>query len=85
VAVSHGYAHVFDFGGAVQVGGLKIQRGDLIHADLHGVQTIPAAIADKVPAAAQDILEKRKLLINFCKSPDFALAKLRQKVKEIES
>jgi 4-hydroxy-4-methyl-2-oxoglutarate aldolase len=85
VAVSHAYAHLFDFGGTVEIGGLKIERGDLIHADLHGVQTIPAAIADKVPAAAQDILEKRKLLINLCKSPDFTLAKLRQKVKEIES
>jgi 4-hydroxy-4-methyl-2-oxoglutarate aldolase len=85
VAVSHAYAHVFEFGGRVEIGGLKIERGDLIHADLHGVQTIPAAIADKLPAAAQDILEKRKLLINLCKSPDFTLARLRQKVKEIES
>ena len=85
VAVSHAYAHFFDFGGPVRVGGLEVRRGDLIHADLHGVQTIPASIATKIPAAAQDILQKRKLLMDFCESPNFSLETLRRKVKEIES
>ncbi|MGC1490894.1 MAG: RraA family protein, partial [Candidatus Acidiferrum sp.] len=39
VSVSHAYAHVFDFGCPVEIGGLKIQPGDLIHGDRHGVQT----------------------------------------------
>lgn len=72
VCVSHAYAHLFDFGGAVEVGGLEINPGDLIHADLHGVQTIPREIAEKVPAKAREILEYRKRIIETCKSPDFS-------------
>jgi regulator of RNase E activity RraA len=85
VSVSHAYAHVFDFGGPVSVAGLEVRRGDLVHADLHGAQTIPASIATKIPAAAQHILQNRKLLIDFCESPNFSLETLQQKVKKIES
>ncbi len=66
VSVSHAYAHIFDFGGTVDVGGLKIQPGDLIHGDRHGVQTVPLEIAEKVPAAAHEILHRRQQLIGLC-------------------
>src|SRR5262249_33718535 len=52
VSVSHAYAHIFDFGGTVKVGGLKVSPGDLIHADRHGVQTIPVEIAAQIPSTA---------------------------------
>jgi 4-hydroxy-4-methyl-2-oxoglutarate aldolase len=85
IAVSHAYAHVFDFGGTVQVGGLQVHRGDLVHADLHGVQTIPESIAAKVPVVAGEILKKRQILMDLCDSPEFTLEKLQRKVREIES
>src|SRR5271154_5934140 len=73
VSVSHAYAHVFDFGGTVEVGHLKVSPGDLIHADRHGVLTIPAETAEKIPHAAQEIQEKRKSLIELCGAPDFSV------------
>jgi regulator of RNase E activity RraA len=84
VAVSHAYAHVFDFGSAVQVGGLKISPGELVQGDLHGVQTIPLEIADRVPAKAREILKRRKRLIDLCQSDDFSLEKLQQVMKHEE-
>lgn len=84
VAVSHAYAHVFDFGSPVRVGGLKISPGELVQGDLHGVQTIPLEIADKVPAKARDILKRRKRLIDLCRSDDFSLEKLQQVMKHEE-
>jgi 4-hydroxy-4-methyl-2-oxoglutarate aldolase len=84
VGVSHAYAHVFDFGSAVHVGGLKISPGDLVQGDLHGVQTIPLEIADRVPAKARDILKRRKRLIDLCHSDDFTLEKLQQMMKQEE-
>lgn len=77
VAVSHAFAHVFDFGGTAQVGGLKINPGDLIHADLHGVQTIPLEIAGALPEKAEEILKRRDYFIGFCRSASFSLEKLR--------
>jgi regulator of RNase E activity RraA len=84
VSVSHAYAHVFDFGGTVDVGHLKVNPGDLIHADRHGVQTIPAEIAGQIPLAAQEIQEKRNRLIDLCRSEDFSVEKLRQAIREIK-
>ena len=84
VAVSHAYAHVFDFGGKVRVGGLDVVPGDLIQGDLHGVQTIPLEIADKVPAAAREILKRRKRLVDLCRSPDFSVKKLEEIMKQEE-
>jgi 4-hydroxy-4-methyl-2-oxoglutarate aldolase len=84
VAVSHAYAHVFDFGGKVRVGGLDIAPGDLIQGDLHGVQTIPLEIADKVPAAAREILKRRKRLVDFCRSNDFSVENLQELMKQEE-
>jgi 4-hydroxy-4-methyl-2-oxoglutarate aldolase len=84
VAVSHAYAHVFDFGSPVRIGGLKISPGELVQGDLHGVQTIPPEVADRVPAKARDILNRRKRLIDLCQSDDFSLEKLQQVMKHEE-
>lgn len=85
VSVSHAYAHVFDFAGTVEIAGLSVQPGDLIQADQHGVQTIPRAIAPRVPAKALEIVQQRKQLIEFCRSDSFSIAKLRERLKELES
>ncbi len=82
VSVSHAYAHVFDFGCPVELGGLKIQPGDLIHGDRHGVQTIPWEIAEKIPEAAHEILHRRQELIGLCRASDFSLEKLREAIQE---
>jgi 4-hydroxy-4-methyl-2-oxoglutarate aldolase len=81
VSVSHAYAHVFDFGGTVEVGGLKVQPGDLIHGDCHGVQTIPLEIADKVLAVAREIQQRRQDLVGLRRSSGFTLEKLRQAIR----
>lgn len=81
VSVSHAYAHIFDFGCSVELGGLKIQPGDLIHGDQHGVQTIPKQIANKIPAAADAILHRRQRLIGLCRAPDFSISKLHEAIQ----
>ena len=83
VSVSHAYAHVFDFGGTVKVGGLEVRPGDLVHADRHGVQTIPLDIAAQVPAAAERILKRRQYFIGLCRSGAFSVEKLRGAMQEV--
>ncbi|SRR5579884_70760 len=82
VSVSHAYSHVIDFGGPVQIDGLTIEPGDLIHGDCHGVQKIPIQIAGEIPAVARKILERRDELIRLCKSADFSLDKLREALRK---
>lgn len=84
VAVSHAYAHIFDFGGTVKVGGLEIHPGELIQGDRHGVQTIPLEIASKVPSAAREIVLRRHHLVGLCRSGEFSIDKLRKAIQEPE-
>lgn len=77
VSVSHAYVHVTEFGGPVTLGRLKIESGDLLHGDRHGIQSVPLTIADKIPAVAAKIVAKEQALIALCRSSDFSLANLR--------
>ena len=85
ISVSHAYAHIVEFGTPVEIGGLKIQSGDLLHGDLHGIQTIPFDIAERIPAAAAQIAAREKTLVDLCQSKDFSIEKLRAAVKENRS
>src|SRR5579884_461893 len=80
VAVSHAYVHIVEFGTSVEIAGLRISSGDLIHGDLHGIQNIPLDIATRIPEAAARIRETEAALIALCQSPDFSLEKLRAAV-----
>jgi len=75
-SVSHAYAHIVDFGAPVEIGGLIISPGDLLHGDCHGVQSIPPAIAEDLPNAVNAVLDREAELLRFCRSADFSLEKL---------
>jgi 4-hydroxy-4-methyl-2-oxoglutarate aldolase len=78
VSVSHAYAHVFDFGGTVNVARMNINPGDLLHADRHGVLSVPAEIADRIPPVAAELAERRHQIVDLCRSSDFSIEKLRE-------
>jgi 4-hydroxy-4-methyl-2-oxoglutarate aldolase len=78
VMVSHAYVYMVDFGTPVTIGGLEIRTGDLIHADMHGVQVIPEAIAREIPGAAEKIIAKERTIISLCQSPSFELDALKR-------
>jgi 4-hydroxy-4-methyl-2-oxoglutarate aldolase len=80
LSVSHAFAHVFDFGGSVEVGHMQVRPGDLLHGDRHGVQTIPIEIAQKIPAVAQRMNGEEREIIELCQSAGFTLEKLRSNV-----
>ncbi len=81
VAVSHSYAHIVDFGEPVEIGGLKIHPGDLVHGDRHGVHTIPLEIAHEIPRVAAHVLAEERDLIELCRDPGFTIEKLAAKLR----
>jgi 4-hydroxy-4-methyl-2-oxoglutarate aldolase len=85
VAVSHAYAHIVEFGDAVEIGGLKIRSGDLVHGDRHGIQTIPLSIAAKVPDKAAEIERTEQDLIQLCRSASFTIQSLALKLERTAS
>ena len=79
VSVSHAYVHMVDFGLPVwvKVGGLWVKPGDLIHADQHGVVTIPPECAEKLPDAVARVEADERKIIALCQSTEFTAEKLK--------
>lgn len=85
VSVSHAYAHVVDFGDPVELGGLRIAPGDLLHGDLHGVQSIPLEIAERVPAVAAQLQHTEEELFRLCECKDFSIDLLEAKINAVDT
>jgi 4-hydroxy-4-methyl-2-oxoglutarate aldolase len=83
VAVSHAYAHIFDFGSVVKVGGLRVRPGDLLHGDRHGLLSVPKQIAPEIPAVAAKLQEAEQRVIDFCRSREFSVEKLPQVLRQL--
>ncbi len=75
-SVSHAYVHLVAYGTPVEIGGLTVYPGDLLHGDEHGVCLIPLEIADRVADAARQVLEREQPIHELCTSPDFTIDKL---------
>jgi 4-hydroxy-4-methyl-2-oxoglutarate aldolase len=80
-ALSHSYAHIVKVGTPVEIGGLKVNPGDLLHGDPHGILSIPLEIAGDIPLVAARIADKERALIGLCRAPDFSPEKMRALVR----
>lgn len=62
VGPSHAHGHVVDFGGQVNVAGMTVDDGDIVHADRHGAVVVPREVVTQLPAAV-DLLTRREAVI----------------------
>ena len=76
IAPSHAYVHIVDFGSEVNVHGMTVNDGDLIHADRHGAVIIPHAVAKEVPKQLDLMLRREKLILDVARAPGATAAKL---------
>ena len=83
VAASHAYANIFEIGAVISVGGMEVRPGDLCHGDRHGVLTVQAEIAAKVPGVAARLQRTEQEIIDFCRSKDFSVPKLSKVMKTL--
>lgn len=78
--VSHGTFNIVDIGIPVEISGVRIQPGDLIHGDANGVTTIPLEVADKVYSECQKVREREIGLRDYAHSRAFSLEGLRARL-----
>ena len=83
ISVSHAYAHIVEFGEPVEIGGLKIRPGELLHGDVHGVHLVPLSIAARVPEMADRILDVEQNLMRYCRSSQFSLHGLGEQIERM--
>lgn len=84
VLVSHAYAHIFDVGATVHIGGMEVRPGALLHGDRHGVLNVPFEIAPAIPDVAVALKESEQSVIEFCRSNSFSIEKLSELIKTMK-
>ena len=71
LVVAHGQPSIYDVGATVNVDGMEVRPGDLLHGDENGITVIPAEIADQVAAQALAHREMEQERLREILGPDF--------------
>ena len=70
VVASHGYFRTVDIHVPVQVGGVVVAPGELIHGDLNGVTTIPLDIAAELADVGGEFVAAEGLILEAVRGDD---------------
>jgi regulator of RNase E activity RraA len=76
VGPSHAFVHVREVGTPVNVFGMTVHEGDLVHADRHGALVIPAEVIPGLKAAIEKLLATEQLILGPAREPGFNFEKL---------
>lgn len=68
ILISHAYVHMVEAGTAVDICGMMVRPGDLLHADCHGAIVIPHEIAGELAAACERAVDAENALLEPCRS-----------------
>jgi regulator of RNase E activity RraA len=75
--VGHSYLRFVTLDAPVNVGGLAVRPGDLLHGDDQGVTIIPREVPlEELVAKTREFLHSEKTIIDYCKTPGFSLSQL---------
>jgi len=75
--VSHANFKVVRVGVPIQILGLEIKSGDLLHGDENGLMKIPAAALEGIEKAVEQVRVRERRLMEFMRGPDFSVEKLK--------
>lgn len=71
IGPSHGFVHVREIATTVNIFGLSVSDGDLIHADCHGAVVIPAGYKPALGAAIAKLLDTEKIVLSAARAKGF--------------
>ena len=78
IGPSHGFVHIKEIGCSVSIFSLKINDGDLVHADRHGAVVIPKDVMDVLEASIHKLLKTEQLILMPTKQDDFDIEKFEE-------
>ncbi len=81
IGPSHAWVSPAGWGEPVDVHGMTVRHGDLIHADRHGAVVIPHDVAAKIPEAVELLVRKEKVILDVARASDFSIDRLRAALK----
>lgn len=85
VGPSHGYVHCVEIGTPVNIFGMRVAQGDLIHADRHGALVIPPDILSDLKSAIETVFAREEIVLGPAREPGFDIAKLEEAWAKFEA
>lgn len=76
IGPSHAFVHVRELATPVEVMGITVNTGDLVHADRHGALVIPPEVLGDLEHAINTLLDSEHLILGPAREPDFNIEKL---------
>jgi regulator of RNase E activity RraA len=78
VGPSHANGHIVDFGSEVNIVGMAVNHGDIIHADCHGAVVVPLDAVKKIPAAVDLLVRREAVILEVARADGFNIDKLKK-------
>ena len=75
--VSHASFRIVRVGVPIQILGVELKPGDLLHGDENGLLRIPAAALGGIEQAVERVRARERRLMDFMRSPEFSVEKLK--------
>ena len=77
IAPSHAFVRLLDFGVPVNVHGMAVDSGDLIHADQHGAVVVPVGTVEPMMEALPKLAEREAAIIATARDPAMTVERLK--------
>jgi len=81
ISPSHAYVHVVDYGTNVNIHGMAVRSGDLIHADRHGAVVVPVDKIDAMHKAADGLAAREAKIIAAARAPGATVEQIKAAMK----
>jgi len=79
---SHAHFHIVRVGVPIQVKGLGLSPGDLLHGDENGLLVVPKEALERLPAAVEAVRSRERALMEFVRGSGFTFGGLRDRLLE---
>lgn len=84
IGPSHGFVHVKDLATPVNVFGMTVHDGDLVHADQHGAVVVPNDVIPVLEEAIQKLLSTERIVLDAAQAEGFDFDSFSQAWAEFE-
>ena len=84
IGPSHAHVHLQNFGQTVNVAGMVVSSGDIIHADRHGAVVVPASTVKDIPAAVDLLVRREAVILKVARAPGFNIDVLKKALADAD-
>lgn len=76
IGVARANVQIVEVNVPVEVSGMRVAPGDVVHADRHGALVVPPEALAGLPAAADAVMAREDRLLTWVRSPEFTPSEL---------